>query len=280
MLVGLVHCETIRGLLRDLLSLPGAFPSLAWLDINLQCDDIFGFRGVDGALLQHMPTAMPSLERLCLVACFPSGDSNEEEQENEITPDQWKNFFRQLRLPLKSLSLGCVRMTDEQVKAFMPVVGPGLERLELTRCHTWDHELEEYFAIGDASAIAVANNCTKLSSFAFADSNITTSALRCLLTANTGIRKLDLSSNCMLGSDTVEAIAQHLPQLTELRNYWPKSGNWRGNGEVGWLSSAALKSLCDLNARRNGGDMTLSFLGLNIHGTKLAKESCMLFARG
>ena len=200
-----------------------------------------------------MPTAMPSLERLCLVACFPSGDSNEEEQENEITPDQWKNFFRQLRLPLKSLSLGCVRMTDEQVKAFMPVVGPGLERLELTRCHTWDHELEEYFAIGDASAIAVANNCTKLSSFAFADSNITTSALRCLLTANTGIRKLDLSRSDMLGPDTVEVIAEYLPRLKELRNYWQIRGDW--------LSSEALKSLCDSNARSNGGDMTL-FLGL------------------
>ena len=271
-------CDTIRGLLRDLLSLPGGFPSLTWLDINLQCDSIFGYRGVDGALLQCMPSAMPSLERLCLVACFPYGDDNEEERENEITPDQWTNFFQQLRRPLISLSLGGVTMADEHVKAFMPVVGPGLERLELTRCLTYDHEWEEEYRIGDDSAIAVANSCTKLTSFAFAESDITTSALRCVLAANTGIRKLDLSSSGMLGQGTVEVIAQYLPQLTELRNYWPKSGDWQSNGEDDWLSNAALRALCDLNAGSNGGDMTLSFLGL-CHGEDKISEGIMYAVR-
>ena len=255
-------CHTIRCLLRDLLSLPGAFPSLIWLDINLQCNDIFGYQGVDGALLQHMPSAMPSLERLCLVACFPFGNNDQEEQVIEITPDQWTDFFRQLRLPLKSLSLGYVRMTDEHVKAFMPVVGRGLERLELTKCYTYNHFWDEEDPLNDDSAIAVATNCTKLTSLTFAESYISTSALRCVLAANTGIRKLDLSSSDILGSDTVEVIAQHLPHLTEFRNYWPRSGGMSANGEDDWLSNSALKSLCDLNARSNGGVMSLLFLGL------------------
>lgn len=246
-------CHTIRGLLRDLLSLSGVFPSLTWLDINIQCDHICGYQGIDGALLQHMPAAMPSLERLCLVGCFRFDD--EEAEENMITPGQWTNFFRQLNQPLQSLSLGEVMMGDEHVEAFMPIVGRDLKRLELINCWTTDFEGEEGFPLGDDSAIAVANNCANLVSFSFAESAITTAALRRVLSANTGIRKLDLSWNRSLRPDAVEVIAQYLTHLTELRNYW-------SGGDTFWLNSESLKTLCDLLARNNGGDMPVSLLGL------------------
>ncbi|EJK63030.1 hypothetical protein THAOC_16335 [Thalassiosira oceanica] len=208
-------CHTIRGLLRDLLSLSGGFPNLTWLDISIQSDHISDYQGIDGALLQHMPAAMPSLERLCLVGCFHNPFDEEEAEENEITPGQ----------------------------------------LELINCWTPDFEGEERFPLGDDSAIAVANNCAQLVSFSFAESAITTAALRRVLSANTGIRKLDLSWNRSLGSDAVEVIAQYLTHLTELRNYW-------SGGDTFWLNSESLKTLCDLLARNNGGDMPLSLLGL------------------
>ena len=266
-------CHTIRGLLRDLLSLPGGFPNLTWLDINLQCDHFCGYQGVDGALLQQMPSAMLSLERLCLVSCFPFGEDNEEEQENEITPEQWTNFFRKLNRPLQSLSLGLVRMADEHVEAFMPVVGRDLNKLELMGCCTCDHEEEEEYRLGDDSAIAVANSCKNLATLAFAESDITTSALRSVLSANAGIRKLDLSSNKRLGSDTVEVIAQYLPQLTELRNYWPSK-------DADWLSNTALKSLCDLLAGNNGGDMPLSLLGLHNNVSRISQGILYAIRKG
>jgi len=184
-------CDTIRSLLRDLLVLPGGFPSLTWLDINLQSDLIWDYHGVDGALLQHMPAAMPSLERLCLVACFPRGDDNQEALELEITSDQWINFFRRLNRPLQSLSLGRMTMSDEHVEAFMPFVGRDLRRLELIFCYTYDYEVDKEYRLGDDSAIAVANNCTNLESFSFALSNITASALKSVLASNPGIRTLD-----------------------------------------------------------------------------------------
>ena len=84
-------CHTIRCLLRDLLSLTGGFPSLTWLDINIY-DGIFDYQGIDGALLQHMPAAMPSLEKLCLVGCF-----HEQGEENMITSGQWTNFLPAFR---------------------------------------------------------------------------------------------------------------------------------------------------------------------------------------
>ena len=266
-------CHSIRGLLRDLLSLSGGFPNLTWLDINLQCDHIYSYQGVDGALLQHMSAAMPSLERLCLVSCFPFGEDNEEEQENEITPEQWTNFFRKLNRPLQSLSLGLVRMADEHVEAFMPVVGRDLNKLELMCCCTYDHEEEEEYRLGDDSAIAVANSCKNLATLSFAEFDITTSALRSVLSANTGIRKLDLSSNKWLGSDTVEVIAQYLPQLTELRNYWPSK-------DADWLSNTALKSLCDLLAGNNGGDMPLSLLGLHNNVSRISQGILYAIRKG
>ena len=248
-------CHTIRGLLRDLLSLPGGLPSLTWLDINLQCSVLWDYHGIDGVLLQHMPAAMPSIESLCLVACFPRGDDNQEAREVEITPDQWTNFFRQLNRPLQSLSLGEVIMTDKHVEAFMPVVGRDLRRLELIECATHDLEEDEEYRLGDDSAIAVANNCAKLVSLSFAQSDITTSALRSVLASNPGIRTLDLSLNERLESDAVGVIAQCLPQLTELRHYYH-------SGDADWLNNTTLESLCDLLAGNNGGDMHLSLLGL------------------
>ena len=232
-------CHTIRGLLRDLLSLPGGLPSLTWLDINLQCSVLWDYHGIDGVLLQHMPAAMPSIESLCLVACFPRGDDNQEAREVEITPDQWTNFFRQLNRPLQSLSLGEVIMTDKHVEAFMPVVGRDLRRLELIECATHDLEEDEEYRLGDDSAIAVANNCAKLVSLSFAQSDITTSALRSVLASNPGIRTLDLSLNERLESDAVGVIAQCLPQLTELRHYYH-------SGDADWLNNTTLESLCDL----------------------------------
>ena len=255
-------CDTIRSLLRQLLSLPGGFPSLTWLDINLQSDYFWGYHGVDGTLLQCIPTAMPSLERLCLVACFPRGDDNQEELEMEITPNQWINFFRRLNRPLQSLSLGQGMMSDEHVKAFMPVVGRDLRRLELIYCFTYDYEVEEECRLGDDSAIAVANNCANLVSFSFVHSDITTFALRSVLASNPGIRALDLSCNESLGSDTAGVIAQYLPQLTELRNYWPSP-------EADWLDNTTLESLCDSLAGKNGGDMPLSLLGLQCNNNRI-----------
>ncbi|KAL7456180.1 hypothetical protein ACHAWC_007695 [Mediolabrus comicus] len=166
-----------------------SLPALEWLDIDLQSDSTFDFHIIDAAILRGLPTALPSLKQLCLSKCIH----------------------------------------DAHVEAFMPVVGQHLTRLELVSCmdHSDDEENIDYdfmpMKLTDRSASAIAQNCKKLESFSFVESEITTSGLQSVISNNQKITTLNISNNGSLGDNAVDVIARFLPRLKELRNYWPTS---------------------------------------------------------
>ena len=76
------NVEGIRILFRTFLTTPASLPALEWIDINLQSDLNSEFNLIDAETLRGMPSALPSLKKLCLCNCF---NHDREEQE----PDEW-----------------------------------------------------------------------------------------------------------------------------------------------------------------------------------------------
>ena len=172
-----------------------------------------------------------------------------------------------MQTPLESLSLGDVYwMSDAHVEAFMPVVGEHLIRLELVTCMDFSDEegnMDHNIYLTDRSASAIAQHCTKLESFSFVESEITTSGLQSVISNNPNITTLNLSKNNSLGDNnvggnTVDVIARFLPRLKELRNYWttPRSR---------WLTDDSLISLINAQEKQNGG-VCLNLIGLQSEG--------------
>jgi hypothetical protein len=91
--------------------------------------------------------------------------------------------------------------------------------------HSDDEENIDYdfmpMKLTDRSASAIAQNCKKLESFSFVESEITTSGLQSVISNNQKITTLNISNNGSLGDNAVDVIARFLPRLKELRNYWP-----------------------------------------------------------
>ena len=246
--------ETIRLLLRSLFTTHASLPALEWLDIDLQSDHVSEFNLIDIIILRGLPTALPSLKKLCLCKCL--------HEEEVVRPDVLKEFFECMQTPLESLSLSNVYwMSDDHVEAFMPVVGQHLIRLELVSCKDfsdghesidWDHIAMNVTALTDRSALAIAQHCTKLESFSFVDSDITTSGLQSVISNNPKITTLNLSKNVRLGDNTVDLLSRFLPKLKELRNYWAKSN---------WLNDDSLISLINAQEKQNGS-VCLNLIGL------------------
>jgi hypothetical protein len=243
--------ETIRLLLRSLFTRPASLPALEWLDIDLQSDFVSEFNLIDATILRGLPNALPSLKQLCLCTCF--------HEEEVVSPDELKEFFECIQTPLESITLGEVYwMSDAHVEAFMPVVGQHLTRLELVTCMDFSDEegnIEFDFEpsyLTDRSASAIAEHCTKLESFSFVDSDITTSGLQSVISNNPKITTLNISNNGSLGDNTVDVIARFLPRLKELRNYWAQSN---------WLTDDSLISLINAQEKQSGG-VCLNLIGL------------------
>ena len=250
--------ETIRLLLRSLFARPASLPALEWLDIDLQSDNTYEFHIIDATILRGLPTALPSLKQLCLCRCL-----NEEEV---VSPDVLREFFECMQTPLESISLGDVTwMSDDHVEAFMPVVGEHLTRLELVTCMDYSDEEGNIdfdhipIYLTDRSASVIAQHCTKLESFSFVDSDITTSGLQSVISNNPKITTLDLSKNDGLGDNTVgdntvDLLSRYLPRLKALRNYWTTARSR-------WLTDDSLISLINAQEEQNG-NVCLNLIGL------------------
>ena len=243
--------ETIRLLLRSLFTTHASLPALEWLDIDLQSDHVWGFNVIDATTLRGLPTTLPSLKQLCLSLCFGHIEV--------VSPDELKEFFESMQTPLESLSLGDVYwMTDDHVEAFMPVIGEHLIRLELVSCMDFcdeegniDYDFEPMY-LTDRSASAIAQNCKKLESFSFVESEITTSGLQSVISNNPEITTLNISKNRRLGDNTVNILSRFLPKLKEMRNYWAYSD---------WLTDESLISLINAQEEQNG-NVCLNLIGL------------------
>jgi len=205
-------CKDIKPLLRTLLTTQASFPELEWLDIELQSDDIYEYSLVDAESLPVIPDALPSLHKLCLCQCFKSGI-------RETSPHQLRQFFSNLHTPLTSLSIeGVGWMTDSHVGAIMPIIGENLVCLELVGCVAYEESYDNAIFLSDNSLIPIAQHCNQLKSFSMARSDITCRGLEMVLSTNTGITTLNLSSNGRLDTRAVDIISRHLPRLRELRN--------------------------------------------------------------
>jgi len=246
------ECNDIKALLRTLLTSLSSFPELEWLDIELGDDMSNNYGLVDTETLRLMPDALPALHKLCISGCFKKGI-----REN-ISPHQLRQFCTNLQTPLTSLSIyGPTWMADAHVEAIMPIIGKNVVRLELVDCMIWNREEEEAERLlSDNSLVPIAQHCKQLKSFSMVGSDITSSGLEVVLSANTGITILNLSSNRRLDTGTVDIISKYLPQLEKLRNYWSKN-------EADWLNDDGLIALVDAQERESGGSgIFLNLIGL------------------
>jgi len=196
----------------------------------------------------------------------------------EVRPSQLKQFFANLQTPLTSLYIcGPHWMTDAHVVAIMPIVGENLMRLELVRCLAWEEEGPDRL-LSDFSAVSIAHHCKQLKSFAMVESDVTCHGLEMVVSANTGITTLNLSSNNKRlytpDDRAIGIISRHLPRLEVLRNYWPDPRT------PDWLNDSSLIALVDAQERESGGSgIFLKLLGwyslapqLTIRGIKYAIE--------
>jgi hypothetical protein len=241
--------EAIRLLLRSLFARPASLPALEWLDIDLQSDNVDEFNVIDATILRGLPTAMPSLKQLCLCNCL--------HEEEVVSPNELKEFFECMQAPLESLSIGYVTwMSDAHVEAFMPVIGEHLIRLELVNCMDYSNEEGNIdfdydpTHLTDRSLSAIAQHCTELESFSFADSDMTTSGLQRVISNNPKITTLNLSGSS-LGDNTVDILSRFLPRLKELRKHWISN----------WLTDDDLISLINAQEEQNG-HVCLNLIGL------------------
>ena len=216
--------------LKKLLTQEDSLPNLDWLDVELSSypNVCVHTALIDKNTLPAMASALPSLERLCLVECFAG-------TVDPVTPDCLRRFCSDLRRPLKALTIGSARcLTDEHVVVMMPLVGPSLRCLELLDVRDSNHDY-----LSNITMDSIASHCDKLETFGFTDSCVTTLGLEGVLRNNPGITTLNLSRNIMLGFDTVDVIASNLPRLEVLRDYHRVSN---GND---WLNNRTLTSLVD-----------------------------------
>lgn len=240
---GLELDEDILAALKRLLSTSRSLPRLEWLDISTMSDHVMNYPLVDAGILQAMPSALPSLKKLCLAGCFP-----ECRDRDEVTPAQFGRFAQELKKSkIESLSFAQVSwMTDEHVAAALPVVGCDLIRLEFIDCSLFiiDPNSEDFEVVADeqltdATMEIIARECRGLKSLSITGTNITSSGLAKILKANHGLRTLDLSGNHTHRglSGGADVIATHAPQLVTLRNYW--------GGPESWLDDEGIKKIVD-----------------------------------
>ena len=263
-----VHEGTIRILLRTFLTTPASLPALEWIDINLQSDLNSVFNLIDAETLRGMPSALPSLKKLCLCNCFNHNreDNREEpgmEWMDDYSPEALRQFFVSLQTPLESISLmELCCMSDAHVEAFLPIVGEHLTRLELTCCHYFDSEDYDESLLTDRSALCIAKHCTNLESCAMVESDITAAGLQHVLSNNPHIVTLDLSNSFQLDTSVVAVISRYLPKIRKIRNYWSRFTNW--------LTDDSLMALVDALSRNSGG-MCLDLIGLQSEDTLTAR---------
>lgn len=243
--------------LKKLLTEEDSLPNLNWLDVELSSypNVCVHTSLVDANTLPAMASALPSLERLCLVECFAG-------TVDAVTPDCMRRFCAGLRRPLRALTIGSARcLTDEHVVVMMPALGPGLTCLELLDVRDRNHDYLSNIAMD-----SIASHCGGLETFGFTDSCVTTLGLEGVLRNNPGITTLNLSRNIMLGFDTVDVIASYLPRLEVLRDY-----HRVGNGND-WLNNRTLMSLVDSLVLSDGAGagrgMRLRRIGLYAKSSK------------
>jgi len=148
-------------------------------------------------------------------------------------------------------------MNDAHVEAIMPIIGENLVRLELVDCSiVWgENGVIEQEKLSDNTLVHIARYCKQLESFSIINSNITSGGLEMVLSANTGITTLDLSSNEHLEPRTIDIISRYLPRLEVLRNYWSK--------EDDWISDDGFIALVDAQEKESGGSgIFLNLIGL------------------
>jgi hypothetical protein len=216
---------------------------LEWLDIALQ--NSIGLSNVsdlvDEDTLMKLPLALPSLRRLCLDACFRSGEG----MEREVTPYQLEKVFSRLT-SLATVSFhNPAWMTDAHVAAIMPIVGKSLTCLELISCIKRGYTSTTRIKLTDAALEAIASNTGNLTSFAIPDSDITSAGLERVLKANPSIAILNLSYCENLDDRAMNVISCHLPGLRQLRCYWSadRHDTFGGTRKDLWFNDDSLMAL-------------------------------------
>lgn len=271
--------DYIITLLRSLITAPNSLPKLKWLDVSKQAYLRNSCDLIDADSLAKLPLAVPSLETLCLDACFHSGEG----MQKAISPFQLKAFFSGLPL-LTSLSVHNPGwMTDEHVAAFMPIIGHRLRRLELIACNQRPYSGHDKAALSDTSLEVIAQNAKNLVSFAIVDSNAITSAgLEKVFRANPKITTLNLSYCPKLDERTMTVISQNLLQLKELRCYWSldRHGSFGVFQKDLWFNDDTLLTLIKSQERESDTYIPLQLLGVLKRDNLSARSLGFALSRG
>lgn len=120
--------------------------------------------------------------------------------------------------PLEELRLTSCFMSCAHLEAFLRVQGPNLY------CLAVDYNLNGLGGDNDqgdepdslALSGIIAEHCNRLEILSIRDTKTTSSDLKALLQANSGINDLWLSHCSMLGTDIIDILVQHAPQLGNL----------------------------------------------------------------
>jgi len=239
----------IANLIRVLITRRSSFPELEWLDIQLMSDNLSDLELVNAESFSYIPSAFPSLKKLCLCGCFDDASWR------GVSHHTLTQFFEDLQTPLVSLSLGYTKwMTDDHVETFLPIVGNNLVRLELMGCYR--QVADDSQPLGDRSLSAIAQHCSQLQSFAITDSYISSNGLEQVLRNNPGIVRLNLSWswNRQYDARAIGIISRYLPRLGKLRGH--HSGNW--------LTDDSLIDLINAQANDSGGPgISLKLIGVS-----------------
>lgn len=256
--------EYLITLLRSLITTPNSLPNLQWLDISIQKGLFNSCDLIDEDSLLKLPAAVPSLRKLCLGACFRSGEG----MEREISPLALKRVFSSLPL-LTSLSLfNPGWLTDEHVAAIMPIIGKSLTRLELISCIKRGYSGESGMNkvhLTDLSLESIASNRGKLTSFAVVESHFTTAGLEKVFKANPSIDTLNLSYCEQLDERVMSVISSRLAHLKAFRCYWSvdRHDSFGGTRKDLWFNDETVMSLIKAQEKEHGAsDIPLEILGI------------------
>lgn len=190
-----IHCDTHHPYRIDLdaflglLETPESLPNLEKLSIAICCQYY-----MDSNTLLGFARALPRLLDLDVSGLWRS-------------VDQFDNFGRLLRHPLRSLKLGRVQwMTESHLSSFLRHQGGSLVQLKL---NGGGH-------LSDSALKVIARHCSRLEKLGLRSSKITVDGLSTFLQVRGGLVELDLSHCKEIGPEVVEVLNKHSPQLESL----------------------------------------------------------------